>query len=159
MPTNSPARPDSPSRPDLEGLKVLLGKATPGKLIADTHHTKDYAGRTHGFLRAAGELVPVAGFMLGVDGMPDDVGRARLALCAEAVNALPSLIAHVERLEKALKPFADEAATWADDVPDDHRSLCTEPSKKYAHPGSETTFTVGDLRLARATLSQGTSHE
>lgn len=56
-------------------------------------------------------------------------------------------------LRKALEPFAKDADNWADTVPDDHRSLCTEPGSQYPHPGSETIFTVGDLRRAKAVLA------
>jgi hypothetical protein len=55
---------------------------------------------------------------------------------------------------EALEPFAKEADEWADTVLDDHRSLCTEPGSRYAHPGSETVFTVGDLRRAKAVLAK-----
>lgn len=57
--------------------------------------------------------------------------------------------ARATALELALKPFAEEAGNWHDDVPDDYRSLCTEPGSETAHPGSETVFTIGDLRRAR----------
>ena len=63
----------------------------------------------------------------------------------------------IAELEAALKPFAEEAEEWADSVPDSHRSLCTEPGCVYAHPGSETIFTVGDLRHARRALLSGGS--
>ncbi|WP_454622738.1 hypothetical protein [Brucella anthropi] len=63
-----------------------------------------------------------------------------------------ALEAKLAAAQKALEPFALEAANWCDTVPDSHRSLCTEPGSKTAHPGSETTFTVGDLRRARAVL-------
>jgi len=53
-------------------------------------------------------------------------------------------------MREALEPFAREADNWADSVSDDHRSLCTEPGSTTAHPGSETAFTVGDLRRAKA---------
>lgn len=49
-----------------------------------------------------------------------------------------------------LRKFAAEADQWADAVPDDYRSPCIEPGAKSAHPGSETVFTVGDTRKARA---------
>lgn len=57
--------------------------------------------------------------------------------------------AKLKAMGEALEPFAREADNWADDVPDDYRSLCFEPGAKNAHPGSETAFTVGDLRRAR----------
>jgi len=67
--------------------------------------------------------------------------------------------ARVKLLEEALKPFAEEAENWSDSVPDDHKTLCTEPGSSTAHPGSEAYFTVGDLRRARDTLaSTGGEH-
>lgn len=64
-----------------------------------------------------------------------------------------------ERLRKLLQPFATEAENWHDSVPDDHRTLCTEPNSTTAHPGSEADFTVGDLRRARQALaSTGGEH-
>lgn len=56
-------------------------------------------------------------------------------------------------MRKALEPFAMEADNWQDSVPDDHRSLCTEPVSDCALEGSETAFTVGDLRRAKALLA------
>ena len=60
-----------------------------------------------------------------------------------------------ERLMAALEPFAREASNWADSVPDDYRSLCFEPGAKQANPGSETAFTVGDLRRALRVVAAG----
>lgn len=59
----------------------------------------------------------------------------------------------IAQMREALEPFAKEASEWADTVPDSHRSLCTEPGSETAHPGSETAFTVGDLRRAAALSS------
>lgn len=67
--------------------------------------------------------------------------------------------APLEALLEALRPFAKEADTWHDTVPDSHRSLCSEPGKMFAAPGSETTFTVGDLRAARAAINAGASND
>lgn len=64
-----------------------------------------------------------------------------------------SLITELMELRKALEPFAAEAENWHDTVPDEHRSLCTEPGNYYPHPGSETAFTVGDLRRAYRALN------
>jgi len=89
-----------PTPTELEGL---LERASVKRLIADTHHTRDYAGREHGFLRCEGELVPLAGFVLRVEGMPQDQGAARLRLVAAAVNALPSLLARIKELSEALE--------------------------------------------------------
>ena len=81
----------------VERLRELLAKATPGRFIADTHHMQFFAGREHGFLRSEGELVPVGAVVLGVEGMSQEQGRARLELIAEAVNALPMLLAALSR--------------------------------------------------------------
>lgn len=70
---------------------------------------------------------------------------------------LETIVAENRLLRNLLKPFAEDADKWAETVPDDHRPLCTEPNSKTAHPGSETGFTVGDLRRARATLKGETS--
>lgn len=58
----------------------------------------------------------------------------------------------VRELEALLKPFALDADEWADSVPDDYSPLCTEPGSETAHLGSETKFTVGDLRRARSAV-------
>jgi len=52
-------------------------------------------------------------------------------------------------MREALRPFAVEADNWHSSVPDSHRSLCTGPGSKTAYPGSETSFTVGDIRRAK----------
>ena len=70
---------------------------------------------------------------------------------------LETTVAENRLLRNLLKTFAEDADKWAETVPDDHRPLCTEPNSKTAHPGSETGFTVGDLRRARATLKGETS--
>lgn len=49
----------------------------------------------------------------------------------------------------ALKPFADEAETWADFVSDRYRPLVTEPKQKVPTSGARTRFTIGNLRKAR----------
>lgn len=98
-------------------LRAALAKATPGDWIADTHHATESGGRTYGYLRAPKEMVPLAGFVLGVEGMPQDEGRANLALTALAKNLLPTLLdAHdaaqerIAALEAGLKPFAQSTA-------------------------------------------------
>lgn len=89
--------------PDHNELRRLLEAASLGELIADTHHRKDCAGRSHGFIRNPGELAPVGAIVLNVEGMPDDQGVARLQLLCAAVNALPALLAEIERLREALE--------------------------------------------------------
>lgn len=54
-----------------------------------------------------------------------------------------------EARREALEPFGRDAGNWADDVPDNYQPRCTEPGKNTAYFGSETAFTVGDLRHAR----------
>jgi hypothetical protein len=72
------------------------------------------------------------------------------ALVEQKIAALTSQLTEAR---EALRPFAAEAENWADSVPDDYRSLCFEPGAGHANPGSETAFTTGDLRRARAALS------
>lgn len=58
-------------------------KHTAGPCTVDFHHTKDYAGRTHAFVRA-GSIVPLAAVVLGVEGCSQEEGRANAHLIAEA---------------------------------------------------------------------------
>lgn len=60
----------------------------------------------------------------------------------------------IAELRAALMPFAREADQWGDEVPDSFRPLCTEPGSETALPGSETTFTIGNLRRARSLLNR-----
>lgn len=76
----------------------------------------------------------------------DDLARDHLI---EQRNAQSK---EIEALRSALEPFAAEANQWDDSVPDNHRSLCTEPGSDKALFGSETVFTLGDLRRARTAL-------
>lgn len=131
-------------------LRGLLERAGLNRLIADTHHTRDYAGREHGFLRNAGELVPVAGFVLRVEGMSQDQGAARLTLCAQTVNALPTLLDALttsrdreRELEAALEPFARAADDYS--WPVFERDSCSI--------NAVGNVTVGHLRRARNALS------
>ena len=61
-------------------------------------------------------------------------------------------------MRETLEPFAKEAENWADDVATDYRPLQVEPQSVdrkqggYAHPGSDSAFSVGDLRRARSEL-------
>jgi len=100
--------------------------------------------------------------VIGCGDKQDNLG----AYMASAVNELPDLISEIDRLQREndelrllLVPFAEEAENWSDSVPDDHKTLCTEPGSSTAHPGSEAYFTVGDLRRARTALaSTGGEH-
>lgn len=48
-----------------------------------------------------------------------------------------------DALRAALEPFAKEAATWWDQLPDDARPWIAEPGNTG---GDDAQFTVGDLR-------------
>lgn len=65
----------------------------------------------------------------------------------------------IAELRAALAPFAREADQWSKEVPDGFRPLCTEPGSATTLPGSETTFTIGDLRRARALLGESLTFE
>lgn len=60
----------------------------------------------------------------------------------------------ISELLDALEPFAKEAGTWLDTIPDAYRSLCTEPGSEQAIHGSETEFNLGDLRRAAALVER-----
>lgn len=49
---------------------------TTQRMIVDLHHTKRDAGRNYGFILESGNIVPLAAVTLGVEGMPEDEGRA-----------------------------------------------------------------------------------
>lgn len=49
---------------------------TTQRMIVDLHHTKRDAGRNYGFILEPGNIVPLAAVTLGVEGMPEDEGRA-----------------------------------------------------------------------------------
>lgn len=65
------------------------------------------------------------------------------------LQALAAAQAEASALREALRPFAVEAGNWFSAVPDEYRPLCTEPDTTTAHPGSETVYSIGDLRFAR----------
>jgi hypothetical protein len=142
---------------DVEKLRGLLERATPGPWRWEdrpkhgkaqvTYHT-DVGGIV------AGDAHMVAWFgdsetYYPTDGTPPN--EHDLALLLEAVNALPDLLdaltrqqQRVERLEGALRPFADHlypGRDWGDDV-----------------GGPETMASAGMVRAARAALSGETSH-
>lgn len=104
---------------DLKALREAAEKATPGPWMANLHHTAVSAGRTYGFVFADG-VVPVAAITIGVEGMPQDEGRANATLIALAnPAAILSLLARLDALEEGLKPFnLDDIAEYAD-VPDE----------------------------------------
>lgn len=77
--------------------------------------------------------------------------------CRKSATLLLSLASERDGLREALKPFAEEADQWHCTVPDEYRSLCTEPGSSTANPGSETAFTIGDLRRARSLTSKAST--
>lgn len=92
-----------------------------------------------------------------VDPSLDEMDRA----LSEARAALAAAQAEAEKLREALKPFAREADNVPTRANDDDRPPIGYGSQfdghggAYVGPGSETSFTVGDLRRARAALAQG----
>lgn len=98
-----------------------------------------------------------------------DAQRIEAARVARSDNgaALVDANARIDALEhklagarEALRPFAEEAGSWLDSVDGGYRPLCVEPGcvdadgGGYAHPGSETVYTLDDLRRARAALAR-----
>lgn len=94
---------------------------------------------------------PLIGFEMSPGKRGDYVRYSDYAALLTRLDAQESALREAVEI---VRPFANEADNWADSVPDSHRSLCTEPGKSTAHPGSETTFTVGALRAARAWLAK-----
>lgn len=64
---------------------------TKGPWTANLHHTQTQAGRTYGFVHA-GAAVPIAAVTLGVEGMPEDEGRANARLIAAVLDLYEALI-------------------------------------------------------------------
>lgn len=61
--------------------------------------------------------------------------------------------AHIEALERALKPFAKEAGLWGELVPDDWYPVFVEQGHWDArYYGSASKFAIGDLRNAASVL-------
>ena len=98
-------------------------------------------------------------------GIPADVqellvcGSPHLGIRAGALQAAITS-AQAERvrvLESALRPFADEAALWADMWADDFHPVqdtsvsCSQCGESMEKP-ERARFTIGDLRRARAAL-------
>lgn len=59
-------------------------------------------------------------------------------------------MARVKQLERALAPFALEAAEWSDLVPDRYRPGVIEPRAHQAH--ARARFNLGHLRRAEKLL-------
>ena len=74
-------------------------------------------------------------------GIAVDIASALDDLCIEAAD-------RIEELEEALRPFADEADTHADKIPDQMHIWDYEGPE-----GGRSNLRVGDLRRARAALS------
>lgn len=62
------------------------------------------------------------------------------------------LLRRIATLERALQPFADEAATWHERIGDRYRPGVTEPRKRTFYARAE--FTIGDCRRAARLLRQ-----
>lgn len=77
-----------------------MSKHTPGKWTADLHHTQDCAGRSHGFIRAEGHLVPLATVVLAAEGCDEAEGRANahvFAAASDLLEALKAVVAVADR--------------------------------------------------------------
>jgi hypothetical protein len=68
-----------------------VSEPTSGKWTADLHHTRNYAGRSHGFVRAEGHLVPLAVVVLAAEGCDEAEGRANAVLFAASKDLLAAL--------------------------------------------------------------------
>jgi hypothetical protein len=93
-------------------------KWTPGPWRANLHHTQESAGRTYGWINGGGQIVPLAGVTLGVEGCSQDEGRANARLIAAA----PELYAELERVTGHLE-------TWTRD----HAHECTAEIDSAIH--------------------------
>lgn len=80
-----------PSKPAIEALKKALAESTTGEWVQDNGTYVDVRGVNADWTRIA-----------EIDSSSDDA-----IFIALAHNSLPALIGYVERLEAALKPFAD----------------------------------------------------
>lgn len=137
-----------------ERLLELRAKATPGTWSWEDGPPTVYAGRVDPVGEIAGMSVCGHGFNLF--GRLTDLsrnGRNDLEYAVACVNATPALLARIEQLEaevrrlrEALKPFADAA----EDLDDAHR----DDSDIWQAAVGMSIF-AGDLRAARATLSEG----
>lgn len=168
---NAQRRADKPEQKDvrmtrpteaIERLEELAKAATPGPWEWFT--SCSWKRLKH---NSRGLTLNVAEPFVASDGHPDmTISRDDMAFIAAAREGVPMLLAHLHQLEEenaglreVLEPFANEARNWAAEVPDDYRSLCTEPGSRMALEGSETAFTIGDLRNASAlTRNRGGDH-
>ena len=92
---------------------------------------------------------------------PTDKAWAALAAVQahNRIDGSPTPSSADNALREALEPFAKEADTWFDKLPDDARPWIAEPGNVG---GDNAEFTIGDLRRLRnlyAALSQPGSSE
>jgi hypothetical protein len=73
-----------------------------------------------------------------------------LAYAKSLKARLASALAALEEARKALEPFAREAVTWSDALPDDNRMRMASGEEYPAY----AAFTMGALRCARAALAR-----
>lgn len=59
-------------------------------------------------------------------------------------------ITDTKSVVRILSLLADEADNWSDEISDGYRPLQCEPRTNYANKGSNTAYSLGDLRRARA---------
>lgn len=77
----------------------------------------------------------------------------------DARDLLAAATLRIASAEKVIRPFAKEADTWADGVPDKYRPPQPEPGTRMCNKGSNAKFSIGDLRAARSWLTQGKDGE
>jgi hypothetical protein len=97
------------SESQLAEWEALAEKATPGDWIADLHHTKDWAARSHAMIYSRGKSVAflLGAVVLGAEGCDEIEGRATAKLIAASRQAVPALIAEVRALRRTAKAFLD----------------------------------------------------
>lgn len=86
----------------------------------DLHRTYVQGGRTYAYVFNLGELVPIAAVVIGVEGMPQDEGRARAHLIGAAPEMLAALVTSKQRIEQlaamlnAVRPDKVRASDFTD---------------------------------------------
>lgn len=139
-------------RPDLEALKVLLSKATPGdwKFDGDWHRIPTFVSDDGAYLAYAAK----AGFPEHDSHTPEQAANAALIVAMR--NSIPDLIAHIERLQNALKPFAAFRLSTEGEVSD---CVLRTPAAEARLRADAIERRDAEIAEARATLSQGTSND
>lgn len=124
---------------------------TAGPCTVDFHHTKDYAGRTHAFIRA-GSIVPLAAVVLGVEGCSQEEGRANAHLIAEAFTVAHEtgltprqLAERCETLESAAKKILSYVTL---------DGLLDKVESGAEHPNDVFSVSLGDLLKLRAAIAK-----